>query len=79
MAEKFAKNLGDSTNEDDFVTLHNGNMSAINFSKNFKYYGKTKQIEIKYYFIKNKMKEVLLNYIPTQLMVTNPLTNPFPL
>lgn len=46
--------------------------SAINNSKGIPY-ERTKYIEIKNYFKRNKEDEVQLNYIPTGQMVVDPL------
>lgn len=58
--------------------LHNDSLSAIEYSKDFKFHGKTKHIEIRYYFISNNKDEVRLSYIPIRL-VAHPLTNPLAL
>src|SRR4051812_21017215 len=60
----------------DPVTLHSESMSAINYSKDSKFHGRTKHIEIKYHFIRNKKNEVQLSYMPTGDMVADPLTKP---
>src|SRR3954470_23981687 len=60
----------------DPVTLHSDSMSSIDYSKDFKFHGRTKHIEIKYHFIRNKKDEVYLSYMPTSDMVADPLTKP---
>ena len=60
----------------DPVTLHSDSMSANDYSKDSKFHGRTKQIEIKYHFIRNKKDEVQLNYMPTGDMIADPLTKP---
>src|SRR4051812_47841033 len=60
----------------DPVTLHSDSMSAIDYSKNSKFHGRTKHIVIKYYFIRNKKDEVQLSHMPTSDMVIDPLTKP---
>src|SRR2546430_13175466 len=60
----------------DPVTLHNDSMLAIDYSKDSKFHGRTKHIEIKYHFIRNKKDEVQLSYMPTGDMVADPLTKP---
>lgn len=58
----------------DPVTLHNDNMSVINYSKDSKFHGRTKYIKIKCHFIRNRKKKVLLQYIPTRQIVVDLLT-----
>ena len=58
------------------VTLHSDSMSAIDHSKDSQFHGKTKHIEIKYQFVRNKKEEVQLSYMPTGDMVADPLTKP---
>src|SRR5436189_6313179 len=61
---------------DDPVKLLSDSMSAIDYSKDSKFHARTKHIEIKYHFVRNKKDEVLLSYIPTGEMVADPLTKP---
>src|SRR5436305_15250788 len=58
----------------DPITLHNGIMSPIDDSRDSKFHGRTKHIEIKYHFERNKKDEVMLRYLPTDEMVADPLT-----
>jgi len=60
----------------DPITLHSDSMSAIDYSKDSKFHGRTKHIEIKYHFIRNKKDEVQLSHMPTGDMVADPLTKP---
>src|SRR5438270_549399 len=64
---------------DDPITLHSDSMSAIDYSKDSKFHGRTKHIEIKYHFVRNKKDEVMLRYLPTGKMVADPLTKPLAL
>ena len=61
---------------DDPVKLLSDSMSAIDYSKDSKFHARTKHIEIKYHFVRNKKDEVLLSYIPTGEMIADPLTKP---
>src|SRR3954471_2180082 len=54
-------------------------MSAIDYSKDSKFHGRTKHIEIKYHFVRNKKDEVMLHYLPTSEMVADLLTKPLAL
>lgn len=56
-------------------TLYSDSMLEI-YSKDCKFHDQTKYIEISYHFIENKKEELILNYIPTNQMVTDPLTKP---
>ena len=53
---------------DDPITLHSDSMSAKDYSKDSKFHGRTKHIEIKYHFVRNKKDEVMLRYLPTAEM-----------
>lgn len=59
---------------DNLVTLNVYNMLAIDYPKDSKFHGRIKYIKSKYYFIRNKMEEVLLNYIPIEQMVAEHLS-----
>src|SRR3954469_11468927 len=63
-------------NAEDPVTLHSDSMSDIDHSKDSKFHGRTKHIEVKYHFIRNKKDEVHLSYMPTSDIVADPLTKP---
>ena len=54
------------------------NQGAIALSKNPKYHPRTKHIDIKYHYIRNKVanKEVILDYCPTSEMLADLLTKP---
>src|SRR2546430_169059 len=58
----------------DPITLHSDSMSAIDYSKDSKFHGRTKHIEIKYHFARKKKDEVMLRYLPTGEIVADPLT-----
>lgn len=59
---------------DDHVRLHINSMSIINYSNNFNFHRRSKHMEIKYHFMGNEKEEVQANYVPTWLMVANPMT-----
>ncbi|XP_046858511.1 secreted RxLR effector protein 161-like [Xenia sp. Carnegie-2017] len=54
------------------------NQGAISLSKNQKYHPRTKHIDIKYHFIRDKVlkKEIALEYCTSQQMVADMLTKP---
>ena len=54
------------------------NQGAIALSKNSKYHPRTKHIDIKYHFIRDKIvkKELILDYCPTEEMLADLLTKP---
>jgi hypothetical protein len=62
----------------DTITIHCDNTSAISVSKNPVLHSKTKNIPIKYNFIKEKVtnRVVQLNYIPSTEQTANIFTKP---
>ena len=53
-------------------------MAALTYTKDLKYHGKTKHIEIKYHYIRDMVakKEMFLEHISTKNMLADPLTKP---
>ena len=53
-------------------------MSSIAYSKNPKYHGKSKHIDIKYHFVKDKVAqgEISLVHVPSKDMIADSLTKP---
>lgn len=49
----------------DLTALHSDIISAINYSKEYKFYIRTKYVKIKCHTIRKKKEEVLLNYNST--------------
>jgi transposase InsO family protein len=65
----------------DFKTeLACDNQSAIQISKNPVFHQRTKHIDIRYHFIREKIQEmkIKLYYLPTELMIADLLTKPLP-
>lgn len=62
----------------DSVCLHMDNQSAIRLVENSEPHKRTKHVDIKYHFIREKFRERLfkLNYVPTDTMVADILTKP---
>jgi len=56
------------------------NTTTIQFAKDPKFYQKTKHIKSHYHFVRDaiKTKEIVMKYISTNKMITNPLTKPIP-
>ena len=54
------------------------NQGTIALSRNPKYHPRTKHIDIKYHFIRDKVakKELILDYCPTEQMLADLLTKP---
>ena len=58
------------------TVIEEDNQGAIALSKNPKFLGRTKHVDIRYHFIRDKVesKEILLKYCPTNNMVADVLT-----
>jgi len=61
------------------VTIYCDSSTAIACTKDPKYHGKIKHIDIRYHFIRHMIarKEVILRHISTIRMVVDPLTKPY--
>lgn len=77
---RFLYHLGVVSNPVGTVTVYCDNQSAIAYTKDPKYHGKTKHIDTKYNIIRDivEKKEVTLKYMPTRVMVADPFTKPIP-
>ena len=62
------------------LKLHCDNSTAISFSKNTMSTSRSKHIDIKFYFVKEKVVEGLITteYMPIGNMLTDPLTKDLP-
>jgi hypothetical protein len=62
----------------DSTIIHCDNQSCIRLSEHPVFHERSKHIEIKYYFIQDKVQEgeVKLQYIPTYEQIADILTNP---
>ena len=60
--------------------IYEDNQGCIALSKNHIHHKRTKHINIKYHFVREKVesKEVILEYIPTQYQLADLLTKPLP-
>ena len=60
------------------VLVNCDNQATITYTKDPKYHGKTKHIDIKYNFVRDMVahNKVNMKYISTQNMVADPLTKP---
>ena len=60
------------------VTINCDSQDAIAYTKDPKYHGKRKHIDIKYNFVRDMVvqKEVNVKYISTHQMIADPLTKP---
>ena len=58
------------------TVIEEDNKGAIALSKYPKFHGRTKHVDIRYHFIRDKVEseEILLKYCPTNNMVANVLT-----
>jgi hypothetical protein len=73
---KLISDLFDQTPE--LTTIYCDNQNCIRLSEHPVFHERSKHIEIKYYFIRDKVQkgEVKLEYIPTDEQTTNILTKP---
>jgi hypothetical protein len=62
------------------ITMYCDNKSTICLSKNPEFHSRTKHIDIRYHFIKEKItkKIIKIEYIPTDQMLADILTNALP-
>ena len=70
-------NKGDTI---ELVLVNYDSQATITYTKDPKFYAKTKHIDIKYNCVKDMVtrKEVNMKYITTQEMVVDPFTKPIP-
>lgn len=68
------------THATDAVKIHTDSTSMIAYAKDPKYHGKTKHIDKRCCFIRAALakKQIVLEYMPTELMIVDPLTKPIP-
>ena len=76
--KRFLQRLGITAHSEEAITLYSDSTIALVYAKDPKYHGKSKHIEIKYYFIIDMVMrgEVVMKHISTRSMVANPLTKP---
>ena len=75
---RFLQRLNIVASAMDRVTIYSDSMAALAYTKDSKYHGKIKHIEIKYNYIRDMVakKEVFLEHISTKTMLADPLTKP---
>ena len=73
---RFFQRLSVMALTDEAVKIYSDSMAALAYTKDPKYYGKTKHIDICYHYIRDIVArgEVILQHIPTSKMVADPLT-----
>ena len=78
--KRFLRDLNLTPKVDDPVELLCEDTAAIQFAKDPKFHRKTKHIKRRYHFVRDaiKSKEIVIKYISTNKMITNPLTKPIP-
>ena len=76
--KRFLQCLGIKAHYEEAVTLYSDSTAALANAKDPKYHGKSKYIEIKYHFIRDKVArgEVVMKHISTRSMMADPLTKP---
>ena len=66
--------------ENDAVKIYEDNQGSITLAKNPQFYKRTKHIDIRYHFVREKIEdgEVILEYISTTNMLADLMTKPIP-
>lgn len=77
---RFFEDLSVVSHASDPVTVYCDSTAALDYTKDPKYHGRTKHIDLRMNFIRDIIanNEVILEYMPTGLMVADPLTKPIP-
>ncbi|KAF1314267.1 Retrovirus-related gag-pol polyprotein, partial [Globisporangium splendens] len=75
----FVRELGENTS-DDPVKILEDNQGSIALAKNPEFHKRTKHIDIRYHFVREKVEDgqVVLEYCPTQEMLADIMTKPIP-
>ena len=75
----FMNEIGEATGNDP-LTVYEDNQGAIALAKNPEFHKRTKHIDIRYHFVREKVKDdqVALEYCPTQDMLADIMTKPIP-
>ena len=65
---------------DQAVKIYEDNQGSIALTKNPEFHKRTKDIDIRYHFVREKVDDgqVLLECCPTQEMLADPMTKPIP-
>ena len=73
--KRFMNHLNIATSNGPLV-IYSDSQSSIVYTKDPKFHNRTKHIDIKYHFVKDLVArgEILLEYIPTSVMVADPIT-----
>lgn len=60
------------------TTIHGDNQGSLNLAQNPIYHGRTKHIEVRHHFIREKIAsgEINLDYVPTNDQIADILTKP---
>ena len=72
--QRLMKDLGKRM--DTPIIVYEDNQGAIELTKNAKYHGRTKHIDISHHFVRERVmsKEIVVKYCPTNEMVADILT-----
>ena len=75
--KSFACELGE-LGEDDSILVFEDNQGSIALAKNPEFHKRTKHIDIRYHFVREKVEsgEVTIEYCPTQDMLADIMTKP---
>uniref|UniRef100_A0AAV1UZ49 Copia protein n=1 Tax=Peronospora matthiolae TaxID=2874970 RepID=A0AAV1UZ49_9STRA len=77
MAQSAFGELGEMTS-DEAIKMYEDNQGSIALAKNPEFHKRTKHIDIRYHFVREKVEsgEVVLEYCPTQDMLADMMTKP---
>ena len=64
------------TTSNEPIVIYSDSQSSIAYTKDSKFHNRTKYIGIKYHFFKDLVAcgEIILEYIPTDVMIADPMT-----
>ena len=75
---RFLRQIGVTAYAQEAVLVYGDSTSALAYTKDPKYHGKSKHIDTRYHFFRNKVTkgEVVLIHISTNNMLTHPMAKP---
>ena len=75
---RFLRHMGVTAYAQEAVLVYYDSTSTLTYTKDPKYHGKSKHIDTRYHFFRNKVTkgEVVLKHISTSNMLADPMTKP---